>query len=256
MTAGADFLTVINALGLPPGSRVDSRVPKKLLMEQGAPTAADKRTIQEGIDDLHWLAACKPATVGVPSFSDDLRDYLEIAVVACVLRPKAKATRLVELIHRAIPYPVLLLMAEDGGLTISAAHKRRAQNAAGHVVIDSLIAASGLHREVPDEVEWDFLQSLPLARQPCRNLWTLYEGWITRIEALNAARLTGSYVATDDPQTIGQRRRALNNSSQITRQLAGLRAQAKREKLLHRRVDLNLKVQQLEADFVACKKNL
>ena len=37
------FALVINALALPSDARVDQRVPKKLLMEQGAPTAADKR---------------------------------------------------------------------------------------------------------------------------------------------------------------------------------------------------------------------
>ena len=41
---------LINALALPPDARLDRRVPKKLLLEQGAPTAGDKRSLQEGID--------------------------------------------------------------------------------------------------------------------------------------------------------------------------------------------------------------
>ena len=40
---------LIAALDLP-GARVDRRVPKKLLVENGAPTAADKRRINEGIN--------------------------------------------------------------------------------------------------------------------------------------------------------------------------------------------------------------
>ena len=256
MTAEGAILAVVHALALPPEARVDARVPKKLLVEQGAPTTADKRAIQEGIDELQWLAACKPATIGVPSFSDEQREYLEIAVVACVFRAGAKATRLLELIHRAIPYPVLLLTAAEGGLTVSAAHKRQAQNEAGRVVIDGVVAAGGLHPETADDVERDFLRSLGLARQPRRDLWTLYEGWVARIEALNAARLNGSYVATDDPHAVEQRRRALDASSQITRQITGLRAQAKREKQLNRRVDLNLEIQRLEADLASHKTNL
>lgn len=256
MTADDAILAVVNALALPPEARVDARVPKRLLVEQGAPTKADKRAIQEGIDELQWLAACKPATIGVPSFSDEQREYLEIAVVACVFRAGAKATRMVELIHRAIPYPVLLLTADDGGLTVSAAHKRQALNEVGRVVIDGVVAASGLDPETPDNVERGFLQSLGLARQPRRDLWTLYEGWIARIEALNAARLNGSYTPTDDPQAVEQRRQALDASSQITRQITGLRAQAKREKQLNRRVDLNLEIQRLEADLASHKKNL
>ncbi len=44
---------LIAALDLPAGSRVDQRVPKKLLLENGAPTAADKRHINDGIEELH-----------------------------------------------------------------------------------------------------------------------------------------------------------------------------------------------------------
>lgn len=49
MTAAAGIQAIFAALGLPPEACVDARVPKKLLVEQGAPTPADKRAIQEGI---------------------------------------------------------------------------------------------------------------------------------------------------------------------------------------------------------------
>ena len=85
-------------------------MPKKLLLENGAPTAADKRHINEGIEEVLWLAALKPTTIGVPEYRDDVREYLEIAVLRLTLRPTtARPARLVELVHRAVPYPVLLL---------------------------------------------------------------------------------------------------------------------------------------------------
>ena len=58
----------IAALELPSGCRVDQRVPKKLLTEQGAPTAADKRLIQDGVEEVIWVAALKPVNIGVPAF--------------------------------------------------------------------------------------------------------------------------------------------------------------------------------------------
>lgn len=45
MTPEQNTLIVVEALGLPRETRVDRRVPKKLLVEQGAPTTADKRVI-------------------------------------------------------------------------------------------------------------------------------------------------------------------------------------------------------------------
>lgn len=256
MTEGAGFNTFVDALGLPPGARVDARVPKKLLIEQGAPTAADKRAIQDGIDELQWFAACKPSTIGVPGFSDDTREYLEIAIIACAFRPGAKGARLIELIHRAVPYPVLLITADESGFAVSAAHKRHAQNEAGRTVIEQVVAASGLRADAVDSVQVSFLKSLALAQQPRTDLFALYAGWIARIEAVNAARLTGAFAATDNQEAIDRRRDALDAHARLTKEIEGLRAKARREKQLSRRVDLNLEIQRREADLAAYTNQL
>ena len=257
MTAeGNDITTFVDAFALPASARVDARVPKKLLIEQGAPTSADKRVIQDGIDELQWFAACKPATIGVPTFADDTREYLEIALIGCAFRPGAKSTRLIELIHRAIPYPVMLLTADEAGLSLSAAHKRHAQNEAGRTVIDTVIAATGLRLDLADDAQAALLQSLALAKQPRSDLQALYSGWIARIEAFNAARLTGAFVATDDQEAVDRRREALDAHAQLTKEIDGLRAKAKREKQMSRRVDLNLEIQRREADLAGYVKQL
>lgn len=256
MTTEAGILTIVDALGLPLEARVDARVPKKLLVEQGAPTSADKRAIQDGIDELQWLAACKPSTIGVPAFTDDTRDYLEIAVVACAFRPGAKAGRLIELIHRAIPYPVLLVTADEKGLVLSAAHKRHAEREAGKVVIERVVSTAALRLEKLNSQEQAFLQSLALAKQSRRGLFTLYEGWLARIEALNAAHLNGTFAASDDAASIQRRREALEAHSRLTREITGLRGKATREKQINRRVNLNTQIQRLEADLAYHKKNL
>ena len=181
----------------------------------------------------------------MPTFADDQREYLEIAVIGCAFRPGAKSGRLIELIHRAIPYPVVLITSDGQGIVLSVAHKRRAQNEAGKVVVDRVVSVSGLHMSKQDDLEDAFLNSLALARQPRRDLFALYEAWLARIEALNAARLVGALAVTDDPVLIERRRNALEAQARLERQLVSLRARANREKQLSRRVDLNLEIQRL-----------
>jgi len=53
MTGMAAIAAIVAALdSSPQGARVDTRVPKKMLVEQGAPTTADKRAIQDGVDEM------------------------------------------------------------------------------------------------------------------------------------------------------------------------------------------------------------
>ncbi len=82
---------LIHALALPPEAHVDQRIPKKLFQEHGAPTATDRRLLHEGIEEAHWIAALKPATVGTPAYRDEVREYLEIAVLTVALRTAARA---------------------------------------------------------------------------------------------------------------------------------------------------------------------
>jgi hypothetical protein len=80
MSAEAVIADLVTALDLPADARVNQRVPKKLLVDNGAPTPADKREINEGIEELLWLAVLKPTTMGVPDYRDNVREYLEIAI--------------------------------------------------------------------------------------------------------------------------------------------------------------------------------
>lgn len=250
------FDPIINALALPPGTRVDQRVPKKLLVEQGAPTAADKRQIQDGVEELFWVAALKPTNIGVPEFRDDVREYLEIAVLTATLRPAAKPTRLIELIHRAIPYPLVLLSAQAEATTVSLAHKRWSQGEKGKVVIEDVRRASPFRPETPTPQEAAFLASLPLSSLPARDLYSLYQGWIDRVAGLEAAQITGTFAAPDSANRASALREGLDAHARLHRELATLRVQASKEKQINRRVDLNLQIKKLEAVLVTTAKSL
>ncbi len=246
MTELTAIAVIIDALDFPPGARVDARVPKKMLVEQGAPTTADKRAIQDGIEEMQWLASLKPTTIAIPAFTDEIHDYSEIAFIATIFRPEAKAVRLTELIHRAIPYPVLLITAGPGGVGISVAPKRAAQNEGDKVVVERVVVAGDIDPNAPPAAERAFLDSLALARQPARDLSTVYDGWLARIEALVAARLSGRYEVKDESGLVDRRRVALEEHARLAREATQLRAQAARAKQISQRVDLNQKIKAIE----------
>jgi hypothetical protein len=255
MSVVSPVANLIAALAIPPDAHVDQRVPKKLFMEQGAPTAADKRHLQNGIEEVTWLAALKPANIGVSSFRDEFREYLEIAVLSTILRTQAKTLRIIELMHRAIPYPLVLLVAHDEAATISLAHKRASHAEGGKVVLKDKVVSATLAAQ-PCDVESAFLKSLPLADQPSQNLFTLYQGWIDCVVALAAARLTRSFAPSLSAEAAAARQAALDDYARIQREITGLRAQAAKEKQINRRVELNLSIQRLETRLAAAKEML
>lgn len=234
---------VVEALSLPTSARVDLRVPKTLLVENGAPTPADKRQIQDGIEELRWVAALKPTTIGVPAFSDDVREYGEVAVLTMTLRPDARCPRLEELVHRAVPYPVFLVTELGADPRISLAHKRRSEGKADATVIDGKTFEASL--TPTSEAGRLCLNALALAQQPRSSLYALYQGWLDTLLALQAAQLTGSYTPALSPELAAARATALEECSRLEASIASLRSAAAKEKQISRQVQLNLELRRL-----------
>jgi len=248
---------IVAALDLPPGSRVDQRIPKTLLVESGAKTAADKRLINEGIERLQWHAAIKPANSGVPEYRDEVRHYMEIAVLELTLRSDARVDRLVELTHRAVPYPVVLV-AEDVGKTamLSLVHKRGSEAEADRVVLDGEVVTAQPYLTDDMAITAAFLGALGLGLQLQESLCALYQGWIDTLLALKAAAHTGVFQPALTVEAASARRDALRECASIEAEITSLRAAAFKTKQVARRAEINLELQRLKSRQGAARAQL
>lgn len=244
---------VIAALGLPDSVMVNQRIPKKLLAENGAPTAADKRGILEDIEELQWVAALKPANIGVPEYRENTTIYEEIAVLGLELRPTARPARLAELVHRAIPYPVLLFVSNGDSISVSLAHIRQSQNEAAKTVLDG----EATKADVPaGEIGHQFLQAMSLSRQLRTNLQVLYQGWMDTVVALQAAVLTGRFSASTSREQAVARHQALQQSLAIQARIDMLSSAAKKERQIARQIAANNEIRSLMAELAIAKNEL
>ena len=173
---------LLAALAVPNTALVQKRIPKKMLAESGAATVADRKLVLDHIEELTWHAALKPGNVGVAAYEDEQRSYLEVAVVVAQLRSdqapqvadtaqqsvrpvtiSASIKRVAELVHRAIPYPILLVLDCGGQLLVSMAHIRKAQRELDKSVLDDAPTITALGVGAAAEA---FLQAMHWASSP------------------------------------------------------------------------------------------
>lgn len=240
-------IDIVAALDLPAACEVGRRLPKTLLIEQGALTGADKRQVHEGIERLEWCAVIKPETAGVPIYRDEKREYLEVAVLRVEFRPGAKRERLRELIHRVVPYPVVLAERQDGQQAVSLAHKRFSLAATGDVVIDGVVDSCEIGPDERDDATGAFVTAMALGRQPHDSMMSLYQGWLDKLAALQAAKITGQFREVEPGDEAHARRVALLRWSEIRDEMASLRSAAKKTKQMRRLAEINTRLQQLKA---------
>jgi len=253
MTGGMTVDQLLQTLALPDSTRVQQRVPKKLLVEHGAATAHDKRLIQDGIDEIIWLASLKPHLIGVPEHEDEHRHYREAAVLSLALRPGTRTARLVELLHRAVPHPVLLATTVDGSLGLSVTHLRRSQTEAGQTVLDGPVMSAQVP---PGGGGVAFQTALALANLPRANLHALVQGWIDTIAALDVAQETGSFVPSTSRAEAEVRHAALQQLRDLQAQAAELRARAVKERQLARQVALSDELRSISAQMDSLRQRL
>ncbi len=246
----------VSALALPPDAHVDRRIPKTLLVENGTFAAGDRRCIREGIKELKWTAALKPTTVGVAAYFDAEREYVEIAVLELELRAAARSERLVELVHRAVPYPVLLIACLDGIPELSLAHKRRSLGEAGKTVIDGAIIAAQLREDCPADLLLAFRDTLAVKRQPCGTLRDLYQGWIDTVHAFQAATITGGFRPTPTAAAASDRAAALHDYWRLSKRIESILSVAGKETQMRRRAEMNMELARLRKDRDAAHARL
>ncbi len=251
------MIRLVDALQLPPETRVDKRVTKELLLERGVRTTTDRRRIREDLDKLVWVAALKPDLIGIPANRGDGRGYGEIAVLEISARPDAKLAPLATLVHRAVPYPVLLVCARGEAFGLSLAHKRSALNEPGRVVLDADLRTVELSSgALVEDDEPRLVEALALARQPLDSLDALYDGWMRVVDALAVARRTGRFFIPRSPEQASRQAEAMAACDELEKRLARRRRIARREKQLARQVALNLEIKLLERRLAEASASL
>ena len=96
-----------------------------------------------------------------------------------------------------------------------------------------------------------FSPASALASLPARDLYAVYQGWLDRVAALEAAQITGTFAPPDSADRSTELHDGLDAHARLQRDLTVLRARAEKEKQLNRRVELNLEIKRLEAELVA-----
>lgn len=111
-------------MAIPDNCRLGKRVFKKLFHENAKLGATDKKAFREDIDVITWAYTLKPSTIPIRAYEDDRREYHEVAILQADLKTLNRTSRIAEIIHRAIPYPLLIVLSYKTAGALSLAHKR------------------------------------------------------------------------------------------------------------------------------------
>lgn len=221
-------------LGLSPCVHQPGRIPKKTLVEQAASNSTDASLITRAVARASVQAVLRADNTKVPPYDDEQKRVDDIAVMHLECSDEASSgdmTRLVELVHRSMPRPLILFISSprDGELiSLALTHTNLSDPDRATSVIDrSLVLPL-------NNIEAGALRIEKLNRT---DLWALYRD-LVRVAAADGHPASKSLTAEEALDLRG-RLTALNA------ELAAVARDARKEKSHGGRIGLNTRAKEL-----------
>jgi len=217
----------------------------------------------EDVNKIRWLYTLKPSTINISPYSDDERDYPEIAILHVELLSPGRAKRIAVFMQRSIPYPLVLLISHKNALYVSLAAKRTSQADKEKWVVEENYDTDWINLEQPTVQQADFLKDCNIRNFSFSNYFTFYKSIQERVLALNCAVYTGVYElhnneSKDPPgHTRSSARLArLKELENLNADKLEIGNRLKSEKQLGKKVDLNTEIKQIYDQIEQIKRNI
>jgi len=263
-------------LNLPEKTYLGSRVAKKQLLENSQLTSADKKAVQEDIEAIVWRNTLKNTTLNISPYHEVVEsrvngidkdsesesyvlEYNEVAVIEVTIRSTKRAKKIAELIQRAIPYPILLVLhlkyvtaENEPSITLNLATKRLSKADHNKLKVERFYQSPAftITQLTSGSIEDVFLKSLTVEKQSFVNFYEFYMGWVKQFLALEKSKHSNEFVESNNQTVdIAQAKlqaQLLDSISSLESKLSGIRQKIKQEGQINRKVQLNIQAQEIK----------
>jgi hypothetical protein len=233
-----------NYLQLPSKCLIEKRVYKKLFYKNANLTVTDKKWFTKDIDTITWKYSLKPAQTLIHAIKEEVYSYDEIAVLEVELKKGGHLNRLADIIHRAIPYPLLIVFKKGQNVSLSIADKRFNQADNQAATIKELWVTNWL--DLNKDIDTEFLKRLNYDQQSRLNLKAFYRGWVDCFNAYKVAQISGNFELPSNQEDKEQRIRYLNEFRSLEDQIEQRRSELKKQDGFNDKVQLNVEIKELE----------
>ncbi len=235
-----------NIFNFPENCSVNQRIGKALFADNGPLTPTDRRTFRNEIEEIvcSYILDEQHGVMLTP-YSDEEHDYTCLTQVDVFLKKTGKAVRVAELCHRAMPYPLIVILHDGNALMLFMAEKRCSRDGKEQVVLERIVNTDWMLETALN----DFRNAADFSKNRKLGFKELYLHYMELLEVLQCATITGEF--KEAGLSSEERRALLGKLHHLNQHLAAIKAKAKTETELPRLIELNMQAKQLETEIEA-----
>ena len=226
----------------------NQRIAKILFAENGPLTPADRRAFKDDIAEITCSYILdENHDIMLNTYVDDEHDYSCLIQIDVVLRKNGKVARIAELCHRAMPYPLIVILHDGDKLWFSMAEKRFSRDGKEQVVLEQQSDTGWIGNRFLQA----FAEAADFGKFRKNSYLELYRHYAELLDVLKTAEITGTFQQNSiSPE---ERRQLLEELHQLQNQLVGLKAKAKKEAELSRLVEINMQAKNITQQIADIK---
>ncbi len=278
-------------MALPDTAFLGTRITKKMLNDSASHngivlTTQEKQLISESVQSIEWRYTLKPETINIAAWVTDQVEYAEVALLHLRLKsqPTANDTqlhacfnKLAKLLHKLIPYPLIVVVEHGEALALSLADKRINQADKTKWVVEHVYQTPWFIPKRLSGEQQAFLLDFSLKNAANINYYALYQDLIAMLIALETSKISGCYLAKNpalnslhaagkpDKQRIGsgvveqsnsEKTALLKQLENLEAELNAIRNKLKNETQMSSKMRLNVEAQKLKQTMADIKGKL
>ena len=250
-------MLIENLIKVPKNSVVNTIIPKQDIFEIISMNKKDKDYFIKYVKQIRWLYKFDNDSIRIMPYETEERSYLEVELISIKLKKEfqeynhntgnyhrfdARLDRIVDILLRFIPYPILLCAEFNDEIKFYVSHISESKADYDKITLDELISTEWIDVNNLDSFDEELIQKLQIDNLDKTNVYTFYDDMVTAIIQYNGSKEVGQEVtlSSDEIQEI------MDKIKVLERQIADLRVKIRRVDNFSKQLEYNIFINDLQ----------
>lgn len=253
-------MLIEDLINVPSSAIVNSIIPKEAIYEATEMNKSDKDYFVRYIKQIRWLYKFDNDSIRIKPYKKEEKSYLEAELIGVTLkndfqeynhntgnyhRFDARLDRIVDILLRFIPYPILLCAEFKDEIKFYVSHISESKADNDKITLDDLISTEWIDTNHLDDYDKELLNKLQIDALDKTNVYTFYDNIVTAIIQYNGSCEVGQEVTLSSEEI----QEIMDEIKVLERKIADLKVKIRRSDNFSEEVELNIKIKELQMEI-------
>ena len=250
-------MLIEDLIKVPNAAIVNAIIPKQDIFEAAEMNKSDKDYFVKYVKQIRWLYKFDDSSVRIKPYENEDKSYLEVELISIKLKKEfqeynhntgnfhrfdARLDRIVDILLRFIPYPILLCAEFKDEIKFYVSHISESKADYDKITLDELISTEWMDTNNLDNFDNELLNKLQLDNLDKSNVYTFYDDMVTAIIQYNGSKEVGQEVTLSSEEIQG----IMDEIKVIDRKIADLKVKIRKENNFNIQFDYQEEIAELK----------